>query len=121
MRTHNKWVVSSSPACVPIKTSLVRKATGNHLINSTSLEETQSRHSSQKEHYQRVNEQNFLTKTRVLEKTPSLLFVKLRIEFATQLFKLGKNTAKNEWLSLYTPETQLMINEDNGIKLTSVL
>ena len=42
MRTHNTGVVSWIPPCVPIKTSLVRKATGNHLINSTSLGKTQS-------------------------------------------------------------------------------
>ena len=30
------------PPCVTFKAPLVRKATGNHLINSTSLEETHS-------------------------------------------------------------------------------
>ena len=35
-------VVSLIPACVTLKTPLVRKATGNHLMNSTSLENTQS-------------------------------------------------------------------------------
>ena len=43
MRTHNTGVVSSIPPCVTFKTSLARKATGNHLMNSTSLEKkTQS-------------------------------------------------------------------------------
>ena len=38
MRTHNTGVVSSIPPCVTFKTPLVMKATGNHLMNSTSLE-----------------------------------------------------------------------------------
>ena len=42
MRTHNTEVVSSIPPCVTFKTPLVRKASGNHLMNSTSLENTQS-------------------------------------------------------------------------------
>ena len=42
MQTHNIGVVSSIPPCVIFKTPLVRKATGNHLMNSTSLEKTQS-------------------------------------------------------------------------------
>ena len=33
-------VVSSIPPCVTCKAPLVRKATGNHLTNSTSLERT---------------------------------------------------------------------------------
>ena len=41
MLTHNAGVVSSMPPCVTFKTPLVRKATGIHLIKSTSLEETQ--------------------------------------------------------------------------------
>ena len=40
MRTHNTGVVSSIPPCVTFKMSLVRKATENHLIKSTSLEGT---------------------------------------------------------------------------------
>ena len=35
-------LVSSTPPCVAIKTQLVRKATRNHLMNSISLEKTQS-------------------------------------------------------------------------------
>ena len=42
MQTHNTGIMSSNHACVGIKTLLVRKATGNHFIKSTSLEETQS-------------------------------------------------------------------------------
>ena len=42
MRTHNRRVVSSILSCVIFKTPLVRKATGSHLMNSTSLEKTQS-------------------------------------------------------------------------------
>ena len=43
MRTHNTGVVSSIPPCATFKkTPLVRKATGNHLTNSTSLEKRQS-------------------------------------------------------------------------------
>ena len=42
MRTHNDGAMSLIPPCVTIKTPLVRKATGNHLVNSTSLEKTQS-------------------------------------------------------------------------------
>ena len=42
MRTHNAGVVSSKLVRVTIKTSLVKKATENHLIKSTSLEKTQS-------------------------------------------------------------------------------
>ena len=39
MRTHNTWVVSSIPPSVTFKTPLVvRKATGNHIMNSTYLE-----------------------------------------------------------------------------------
>ena len=38
MRTHNTGVVSSIPPCVTFKTPLVRKATGNHLMKSISLE-----------------------------------------------------------------------------------
>ena len=38
MQTHNIEVVSSIPQCVTFKTPLVRKATGNYLIHSTSLE-----------------------------------------------------------------------------------
>ena len=38
MRTHNIGVVSSITPCVTFQTPLVRKATGNHLMNSTSLE-----------------------------------------------------------------------------------
>ena len=37
MRTHNTGFVSSIPPCVPFKTPLVRKAKGNHIMNSTSL------------------------------------------------------------------------------------
>ena len=33
MRTHKAWVVSSNPARVPMETPLVRKPTGNQLIN----------------------------------------------------------------------------------------
>ena len=44
MRTHNTRVSSSIPLCVTIKTPLVRKATRNHLIKSTSLEKLQSSH-----------------------------------------------------------------------------
>ena len=42
MRTHNTGVVSSIPPSVTFKMSLVRKATGNHFMNSISLEKTQS-------------------------------------------------------------------------------
>ena len=42
MQTHNVEVVSSNPARVTIKTQLVRKATRNHLVKSTSIEKTQS-------------------------------------------------------------------------------
>ena len=42
MGTHNTGVVSSIPPCAAIKTPLVRKATGNHLIESTALEKAQS-------------------------------------------------------------------------------
>ena len=38
MRTHNTGVVSSNPALVTRKMPSMRKATGNHLIKSTSLE-----------------------------------------------------------------------------------
>ena len=41
MRNHNTGVVSSIHPCVISKTPLVRKATGNHLMNSTSLQKTQ--------------------------------------------------------------------------------
>ena len=36
--THNAGVVGSIPPCVAIKTPLVRKATGNYLMKSISLE-----------------------------------------------------------------------------------
>ena len=42
VQTHNAGVITSIPPCVAFKTPLVRKATGNHLMNSTSLERTQS-------------------------------------------------------------------------------
>ena len=42
VRTHTTWIASSNPARVPIKTPLARKATGSHLVKSTSLGETQS-------------------------------------------------------------------------------
>ena len=42
MRTHNTGNVSSIPPCVKMKMLLVRKATGNQLMNLTSLEKTQS-------------------------------------------------------------------------------
>ena len=42
MWTHNTGVVRLIPPCVTLKTSLVRKATGKRLMNSTSLEKTQS-------------------------------------------------------------------------------
>ena len=42
MRILNTGVVSSVPPCVAIDRPLVRKAMGNHLMNSTSLEKTQS-------------------------------------------------------------------------------
>ena len=38
MRAHNTRIVSSIPPCVTFKTPLARKATGNHLMNSTFLE-----------------------------------------------------------------------------------
>ena len=41
MRTRNTAVVGSIPPCVTFKIPLVRKATGNRLMNSTSLEKTQ--------------------------------------------------------------------------------
>ena len=41
MQTRNTGVVSSIPPRVTIKTPLVKKATGNHFIESTSLETTQ--------------------------------------------------------------------------------
>ena len=41
-RTHNTGVVSSIPQCVTFKMPLARKGTGNQLMNSTSLEKTQS-------------------------------------------------------------------------------
>ena len=37
MQIHNTGVASSIPPCVIIKMPLVRKATGNHQMNSTSL------------------------------------------------------------------------------------
>ena len=42
MRTHNIGVVSSIPPCVTLKAPFMRKATENHIMNSTSLEKTQS-------------------------------------------------------------------------------
>ena len=42
MRTHSTGVASSIPPCVTFKTPLVKKATGNHLMKSTSLEKAQS-------------------------------------------------------------------------------
>ena len=42
MRIQTTWVVSSNLPCVTMKTPLLRKATGNHPINSTSPEKTQS-------------------------------------------------------------------------------
>ena len=42
MLIHKTRVVSSSPACVTIKTLLVRKVTGNELTRSTSQKEAQS-------------------------------------------------------------------------------
>ena len=42
VQTHNAGVITSIPPCVTFQTPLVRKATGNHLMNSTSLERTQS-------------------------------------------------------------------------------
>ena len=42
MQTHNTGVVGSIPPCFTYKTPSVRKATVNHLMNSTSLEKTQS-------------------------------------------------------------------------------
>ena len=41
MRSHNTGVVGSIPPCVTVKTPLARRAAGNHLIKSTSLEKTQ--------------------------------------------------------------------------------
>ena len=38
MRTHNTGVVSSIPPFVTFKVPLVRMATGNHLMKSTSLD-----------------------------------------------------------------------------------
>lgn len=38
MRTHNTRVVSSIPPCVTMKPLLVRRAKGNHLIKSTTLQ-----------------------------------------------------------------------------------
>ena len=42
MWTQNTGVVSSIPSCVTFKTPLVKKAMGDHLMNSTSLEKIQS-------------------------------------------------------------------------------
>ena len=42
MWPHNTGVVSSIPPCVTIKAPLTRKAKGNHLIKSISLEKTES-------------------------------------------------------------------------------
>ena len=42
MPSHNTGVVGSIHPCVTFKAPLVRKATGNHLVNSSSLEEIQS-------------------------------------------------------------------------------
>ena len=42
MWTRNTGVVSSIPSCATFKPPLVRKATENHLIKSTSLEKPQS-------------------------------------------------------------------------------
>ena len=42
MRTHNAGVFSEIPPCVTFLAQLAREATGNHLMNSTSLEKTQS-------------------------------------------------------------------------------
>ena len=42
MRTQNAGFVSSNCACVTFKAPLVRRATGNHLIKSNSLEGTYS-------------------------------------------------------------------------------
>ena len=41
-QTYSTGAASSIPPCVTFETSLVRKATGNPLMNSTSLEKTQS-------------------------------------------------------------------------------
>ena len=38
IRTHNTGIIGLNPPRVTMKTPLVRKATGNHLMNSTSLE-----------------------------------------------------------------------------------
>ena len=40
--TRNAGIVNSIPPCVPFITLFVRKATGNHLMNSTTLEKSQS-------------------------------------------------------------------------------
>ena len=63
MWTDNTAVVSSIHPCVTIKAPLVRKATGNHLIKSTSLE-----------------------KLRVL----SLISATLEIEYAMKLYETRK-------------------------------
>ena len=42
MWNHNAGVVSSNHARVTIETVLVRKAAGNHLVESTLLENTES-------------------------------------------------------------------------------
>ena len=42
VQTHNAEIASSNPARLTIKTPLVKTATGNHLINATSLVKTQS-------------------------------------------------------------------------------
>ena len=67
MRTHNTEVVSSIPPCATLKMPLVRKTTGNHLVNSTSLEKTQ----------------------------PSLVSAKLEIEYAAQFFAVMKKSFNN--------------------------
>ena len=41
VRTHYAGVVSSIPPCVTIKSPLIWKVTGNHLIESTFLDKTQ--------------------------------------------------------------------------------
>ena len=57
MRTHKTGVVSSNPTRVTIKAPLMRKATGNHLIESTFLEKTQTQKLNQ------VQELKFLGST----------------------------------------------------------
>ena len=91
-RTHNTEVVSSIPPCVTIKTPLVRKATGNHLTKSPSLEETESSVSDAID-----EEGNAPRKIHFPRKNSALYLVSatLEIEYATQFFLIEWNMWRN--------------------------